>query len=241
MAEKNVLVTGGSSGIGLAVCRKLADEGFRVFAGYRNKEFPKEFILCGEERAISPIKMDVNHPDTVKKAVEKIEQEYGYIQYFVNCAGVTEDALLMMMPAKSWDLVLDTNLGSLYHTVSALLPGMMAAGGGSIVLVTSVAGLKGVAGQTNYCASKAGVIGFMRALSREVARMNIRVNALAPGYIDTPMLDKIKEKTSELLKQIPLRRWGKPSDIANVVRFLLCEESSYITGTTLTVDGGLLA
>lgn len=240
MNSKNILVTGGGSGIGLAVCRLLAKEGMTVFAGYRNKHIPTE-EFSEEEKTIIPVKLDINDTKEISRTVKDIENGYGYINGLVNCAGIIDDALLMMMSENSWKSVIDTDLNSLYYTVTAVLPGMMAAGGGAIVSVSSVAGLKGVKGQTNYCAAKAGVIGFTRALSREVAKMNIRVNAVAPGYIDTPMTEKIINKNSKLLKEIPLQRFGTPVDIANAVRFLISDEASYITGTTLTIDGGMLA
>jgi len=240
MSGKNILVTGGGSGIGLAVCKLLAKEGMTVFAGYRNKQIPTD-EFSEEEKTVIPVKLDVNDTKDISRAVKYIETGYGYISGLVNCAGIIDDALLMMMSENSWKSVIDTDLNSLYHTVTAVLPGMMAAGGGAIGSVSSVAGLKGVKGQTNYCAAKAGVIGFTRALSREVAKMNIRVNAVAPGYIETPMTEKIINKNSKLLKEIPLQRFGTPSDIANAVRFLLSDEASYITGTTLTIDGGMLA
>ena len=240
MNSKNILVTGGGSGIGLAVCRLLAKEGMTVFAGYRNKHIPTE-EFSEEEKTIIPVKLDINDTKEISRTVKDIENGYGYINGLVNCAGIIDDALLMMMSENSWKSVIDTDLNSLYYTVTAVLPGMMAAGGGAIVSVSSVAGLKGVKGQTNYCAAKAGVIGFTRALSREVEKMNIRVNAVAPGYIDTPMTEKIINKNSKLLKEIPLQRFGTPVDIANAVRFLISDEASYITGTTLTIDGGMLA
>lgn len=241
MKKGNVLVTGGGSGIGLAVCKLLAVDGYRVFAGYRNRMVPTEELSDEEKESIIPVKLDINDPEAAKRTVEEIEKKYGYINGLVNCAGINEDMLLAMMPEKSWNAVIDTDLGSMYHTVTAVLPGMMAAGGGAIVSISSIAGLKGVTGQTNYCAAKAGLIGFTRALSREVAKMNIRVNAVAPGYIETPMIDEVRKKNPRLTREIPMQRFGTPLEIAKAVRFLLSDDSSYITGTTLTVDGGVLA
>lgn len=241
MNKGNILVTGGGSGIGLAVCKLLAKDGYRVFAGYRNRTVPVEELTDEEKEAIIPVKLDVNDTEAARKVVEDIEKEYGYINGLVNSAGITDDVFLMMMSEKSWESVINTDLGSLYHTVTAVLPGMMAAGGGAIVSISSIAGFKGVTGQTNYCAAKAGLIGFTKALSREVARMNIRVNSVAPGYIETPMTEEIKKKNPRLTKEIPMQRFGTPLEIAKAVRFLLSDDSSYITGTTLTVDGGVLA
>ena len=241
MNKGNILVTGGGSGIGLSVCKLLARDGYRVFAGYRNRTVPVEDFSDMEKEAIIPVRLDVNDAEAAIKTVEEIEKKYGYINGLVNSAGITDDMLLMMMPEKSWNSVIDTDLGSLYHTVTAVLPSMMAAGGGAIVAISSIAGLKGVTGQTNYCAAKAGLIGFTKALSREVARMNIRVNTVAPGYIETPMTEEVRKSKPKLEREIPMQRFGTSLEIAKAVRFLISDDSSYITGTTLTVDVGVLA
>ena len=241
MGEKNVLVTGGGSGIGLAVCRKMAAEGHRIFAGYRNRPVPLETLTEEERSRIIPIELDVCDPSMVRNTVKEIEHEYGFIHNLVNCAGITDDRLLFMMPESSWDSVLDTNLRSLHQITTAVLPGMMAAGGGAIVFVSSIAGMKGVSGQTNYCASKAGMIGFARALAMETAKMGVRVNAVAPGYIDTSMIQGVQKKKPHLVRDIPMRRLGTPDEVARAVRFLLGDDASYITGTVLRVDGGVLA
>lgn len=234
-------VTGGSSGIGYEIVCNLARLGHEVCAGYHRKKFPEDGLEAEIKDRITALYVDVNDSDSVREAVKKIEEKYGFIDGLVNCAGKTGDAFLMMMPQENWDSVIDTDLKSVYHTVNAVLPGMMSRGCGSIVNISSIAGEKGIAGQTNYCAAKAGLLGFTRALSKEVARMNIRVNAVAPGYIETGMIAKVKSKRNNLIDEIPLGRFGKPQDVAKVVNFLLSEDSSYITGTTIAVDGGLLA
>lgn len=234
-------VTGGSSGIGYEIVCDLARLGHRVCAGYHSRRFPEDQLEEDLKERIASLYVDVNDADSIKEAVKTIEDKYGCIDGLVNCAGKTEDAFFAMMPQESWDSVIDTDLKSVYHTVNAVLPGMMSRGSGSIVNISSIAGEKGIAGQTNYCAAKAGLLGFTRALSKEVARMNIRVNAVAPGYIETDMIAKVKSKNPNLVKEIPLRRIGKPKDVAKAVCFLLGEDSSYITGTTIAVDGGLLA
>lgn len=242
--NKVVLVTGGSKGIGKAIVQAFAKEGAAVVFTYKSGK--EDAIKLQEELAGSGLKseacaMDVTDVENVKNTIESIDKKYGSIDILINNAGIIEDCFLMLMSEKSWDDVIDTNLKGIYSNCKAVVPTMIRQRRGVIVNMASVAGMKGVMGQTNYCASKAGIIGFTRALSAELAGKNIRVNAIAPGYIDTDMLTKTPKQIIDNIKTIiPCKRVGKVDEVAKVALFLASDDASYIFGQTIIVDGGLL-
>lgn len=244
-AGKVALVTGGSRGIGRAIVERLAQDGAQVAFTYVNGQEAAEEAVAAITAAGGTAKAyraDSSDAEQVKALVGQVAAEMGRVDILVNNAGVTADGFMMLMSTDNWDKVIDTNLSGLFHITKAVLPVMLRQKGGTIVNVTSVGGIIGVAGQTNYAAAKAGIIGMTRALTKEVSSKNIRINAVAPGYIDTDMLNKVPEPMRQQFTQnVPMKRFGRPEEIANVVAFLASDESSYIAGQTLVVDGGLIS
>ena len=244
MTRKNALVTGASGGIGAAIALALGTAGYRVMVNYRNNEQGasqrvKQIIDAGGEAVA--IRADVSCRDEVESMFDSIEERFGFVGYLVNNAGVTADGMLMLMSDEQWDTVLDTNLRGTYLCSQAALRGMMHSGGGAIANIVSPSGIRGQAGQCNYAASKAGVIGFTKSLAREMGRYNIRVNAVCPGVIPTGMSEPFIEKEGKrLLAEIPLARFGKAEDVGPLVVFLGSEGANYITGQVIAVDGGLV-
>lgn len=237
------LVTGASQGIGRACALALAEAGAHIALAARNEEkltsVAKEIESKGGQAAT--FRMDVSNEEDVKKAVKAAIERFGKIEILVNNAGVTRDTLLMRMKREDWDSVIQTNLSGAFFTTQAVIGSMLRPRWGRIINVTSVFGQTGQAGQANYSASKAGLIGFTMAMAREVASRNITVNAVAPGYIDTAMTEgltaDLKAKVNEM---IPLGRAGTDMEVAHAVRFLASEEAAYITGHVLKVNGGML-
>ncbi len=228
------LVTGGSRGIGRAIAVELANAGAQVVVGYRSGAEEAEQVAA--EIGGRAVQADVSDPAEAARLVE----EAGDIEILVNNAGLTRDGLIARMSDEDWRTVIDTNLGGVFATCRAAARGMMKRRSGAIVNLSSVVGVHGNPGQTNYAASKAGIIGFTKALARELATRNVRVNAVAPGYIETALTDVLPEAVREhLLGATPLGRLGVPADVAGAVRFLCSDEASFITGEVLLVDGGL--
>jgi 3-oxoacyl-[acyl-carrier protein] reductase len=234
LAGKNALVTGASRGIGRAIAEELSGAGASVVLGYRSgREEAEELAESIGGRALQA---DVSDPDEAKRLVE----EAGEVHVLVNNAGVTRDGLLARMPDEDWRTVIETNLSSVFYTCRAVARGMMKRRSGAIVNVSSIVGLHGNPGQTNYSASKAGIIGFTKALARELGNRGVRANVVAPGYVDTRLTDVLPEEVKgAMLASTPLGRFGEPSDVAGAVRFLCSDEAAFITGDVVLVDGGL--
>ena len=242
MTSRVAFVTGGTGGIGTAICRELANQGHRVVTNYRNEEKAKawqaEQKAAGFDIAIVP--GDVSDVDSSAAMVKQIEETVGPVEILVNNAGITRDNLLMRMKSDEWDSVLNTNLTSVYRMSKACLRAMMKAKTGRIINIASVVGASGNAGQTNYSAAKAGMFGFTKSLAQEVGSRGITVNAVAPGFIDTDMTRELPDAQRDaLLGSIPLGRLGKPEEIASVVVFLASEAAAYVTGETIHVNGGM--
>ena len=236
------IVTGASRGIGAAIADELAAAGARV-AGTATSEAGAAAIAERLGRAPASCSgevLDVNAPDAAEALVERVAQTLGAPTILVNNAGITRDQILMRMKEEDWDDVLETNLRSVFRLSKACLRGMMKARQGRIISIASVVGSMGNAGQTNYAAAKAGMMGFSRSLAREIGSRGITVNVVAPGFIDTDMTRALDEGQREaLLRDIPLQRLGEPRDIAAAVLFLASEQGGYITGQTLHVNGGM--
>lgn len=239
---KVAVVTGAAQGIGRAIAENLAQAGIDVAVVDLNISGAQETAAAVKRhsRRTVAIKANVAEWTDVKATVEQVMTELGRLDILVNNAGITRDGLLLRMKEEDWNLVLDVNLKGTFHCTKAVLPILMKRGG-SIVNIASVVGLIGNAGQANYAASKAAVIGFTKTVAREYASRGITVNAVAPGFIDTAMTGGLEKDLREaLLKQIPLGRLGKPEDVAQAVRFLVSPAASYITGHVLHVNGGML-
>ena len=243
MSERKVaIVTGGGQGIGRAVLLDLASAGADVVAADINLDASVDAAEQAQGLGVNsiPVEVDVSDPASVEKMVERTVDTFGRVDYLVNNAGITRDKLLMRMDDASWNAVLTINLTGTYLCSRSVVRIMMKQRWGRIVNISSVVGAMGNPGQTNYAASKAGVIGFTKSLAREVAARNITVNAVAPGFIMTAMTDSLPEKERQaLVELIPSQRLGTPEDVAACVRFLVSDEASYITGQVLHVNGGM--
>ncbi len=239
MQDKIALVTGATRGIGRAVAEELVSKGAFVI-GTATSEKGAESISAYLGEKGKGLVLNVADQASIDAVLEQIKQEFGDIDILVNNAGITRDNLLMRMKDEEWFDILQTNLSSVYHLSKAMLRTMMKKRFGRIINIGSVVGSMGNAGQTNYCAAKAGLIGFSKALAKEVASRGITVNVVAPGFIATDMTDVLSEELkNNLLTQIPAGRLGEPKDIAKAVAFLASEDASYINGTTLHVNGGM--
>lgn len=241
---KVALVTGASRGIGKEIALRLAAQGANVVLNYVGSEelangVAEEVKALG--RKVLTINCDVSNTEKCSEMVNEIMEKFGRIDILVNNAGITRDGLLMRMKESDWDAVLNINLKGVFNCTKAVVKPMMKQRSGKIVTITSVVGLMGNAGQSNYSAAKAGCIGFTKSVAKEVASRGINVNAVAPGFIITPMTDALNEKQIEdLASGIPLKRPGKPEDVAKVVEFLVSDNANYITGQVINVDGGMV-
>jgi len=239
--DRVAIVTGATSGIGAGIARKLGRAGASCLLIGRNEERGREVAASIEsERPVRFERCDVTDPADVDRVVKLARDELGGVHVLVNNAGITRDGLLMRMKESDWDEVMNTNLRSVYLFTKAVTSPMVRARFGRIITITSVVGIHGNAGQSNYAASKAGLIGFTKSVARELAPRGITANAIAPGFIETPMTDALPEETrSMLLGQVGAGRLGSPDDIAGIVRFLASNEASYLSGQVISVDGCL--
>lgn len=240
---KIALVTGASRGIGKAIALDLAQKGATVIGTATSEKGAEAISLYFEEAGCQGVGkvLDVTDPEQINETVAWVNETYGAPTILVNNAGITRDNLLMRMKDEEWQAIIDTNLTSVYRMSKAVLRGMMKARTGRIISIASVVGLMGNAGQTNYAAAKAGIIGFSKSLAREVGARGITVNVVAPGFIDTDMTRALpEEQRAALAAQIPLQRLGEPEDIVKAVSFLASEDAGYITGQTLSVNGGMV-
>ena len=241
---KVALITGATRGIGKQIALELASQGYNIALNYRKQN--EELEALKKEIESQNVKCltvygDVSNYEDVEKFIKEIIKEFGKIDVLVNNAGITKDMLLMRMKKEDFESVIDVNLIGTFNVTKNVIPYMIKARNGKIVNISSVVGISGNAGQTNYSASKAGIIGFTKSLAKEVASRNINVNAIAPGFIKTDMTDVLKEEVKEeISKTIPLKRMVEAKDVANLVKFLVSEESNYITGQVINVDGGML-
>ena len=239
MEKKVALVTGASRGIGKACALALAESGFSIVINYVSSKAGADAVVeeikskGGDARAVQ---FDVSNKKQVNAAIEEIIKTYGQIDVLVNNAGITRDGLIIRMDDENWEAVINTNLNSVFYVTKPVVKAMMKKRSGSIINMASVCGIYGNAGQTNYSAAKAGIIGFTKALGKEVASRGITVNAVAPGFIQTDMTDGLE--TEKIAENIPLKRLGQVEDIAKAVKFLACD-APYVTAQVLQVDGGL--
>ncbi|MEY7973078.1 3-oxoacyl-ACP reductase FabG [Saccharomonospora xinjiangensis] len=228
---RSVLVTGGNRGIGLAIARELADAGHRVAVTHRGSGAPE---------GLFGVQADVTDTEQVDTAFKQVEEHQGPVEILVSNAGITDDTLLMRMSEDQFTRVLDANLTGAYRVAKRASRGMLRAKWGRFVFISSVVGLIGGAGQVNYAASKAGLVGLARSLTRELGSRNITANVVAPGFIVTDMTNELTdEQRATALERIPAGRYGEPAEVANAVRFLASDEAAYVNGAVLPVDGGL--
>ena len=246
MAEfqgRAAIVTGGSRGIGRAIVKELAARGAAVAFSYsRNSEMADRLVaeVGAEGGRARAFQADATDAKAAEEMVKAVKAEFGSVDYLVNNAGITRDKLIMMMSEDDWDVVLDTNLKGVFNVTKPAVAVMVRQRRGAVLNISSISGVVGMAGQTNYSASKAGLIGFTKALAKEVARRSVTVNALALGLIETDMTVGLAEEYKQkMLEQIPLGRYGSASEVAKIAAFLLSEDARYITGQVIQADGGL--
>ena len=242
MTNRTALITGASRGIGRACALALSEAGVRVAVAARNQEQLDQLAaqIRDAGREAFPVAMDLANADSIKEATGKVAKDFGRIEILVNNAGVAKDNLALRMKKDDWDLVIATNLTGAFLAIQQVLQGMMRERWGRIINISSVVGEMGNAGQANYAASKAGLIGVTKTLAQEMGSRNITVNAVAPGYIETDMTSNLSAELKEkMLANIPLKRMGRAEDVAAAVKFLASEEAAYITGHVLDVNGGI--
>ena len=242
MTNRTALITGASRGIGRACALALSGAGVRVAIGARSVGALDEIAahIRGQGREAFPVAIELNSAESIKEAIALVSKEFGRIDILVNNAGVTKAGLAVRMKKDDWDIVIATNLTGAFLATQQVLPAMMRERWGRIINISSVVGESGNAGQANYVASKAGLIGLTKSLAQEMASRNITVNSVAPGFIETDMTNVLSPEIKEkLLSGIPLKRLGRPEDVAAAVRFLASDDAGYITGCVLDVNGGL--
>lgn len=242
--KKTAIVTGAAKGIGKAIALKLAEEGFNIVLNYRSSEdkaIETENEIKEKNVEVLRVQGDITNTEDVLNLVNKAKEKFGSIDVMVNNAGITKDNLLLRMKEEEFDSVINTNLKGVFNCLKAITPIMVKQKHGKIISISSVVGITGNAGQVNYAASKAGVIGMTKSLAKEIGSRGITVNAVAPGFIETDMTSVLNDKLKETAKkELPLRRLGTPEDVANVVSFLSSEKADYVTGQVIHVDGGMV-
>jgi acetoacetyl-CoA reductase len=230
-------VTGGTRGIGRAITERLKNDGYKVAAGYSGND--EAAGACADELGVMVVKGNVGSFEDCARAAKEVEEALGPIEILVNNAGITRDGVFHKMTQEQWSQVVSVNMNSVFNMTRQVIDGMREAGWGRVINISSINGQKGQMGQTNYSAAKAGVIGFTKALAQETARKGITVNAIAPGYIDTEMVRAVPENVlASIIQAIPVGRLGEGSEIAAGVAFLARDDASFITGATLTINGG---
>ncbi|OPA80112.1 3-oxoacyl-ACP reductase [Paenibacillus selenitireducens] len=243
LAGKTAIITGGASGIGYAAVKRFLSEGAKVVIADYNEAAGSQALqqleVDDEERVLF-IQVDVSNPESVERMIEAVVSTFGGIDILINNAGITQDAMLTKMSIDQWKSVIGVNLNGVFYCTRFAAPYMVQQGKGKIINTSSIVGVQGNIGQTNYAATKAGVIGMTKTWARELGFKGICVNAVAPGYIHTSMVDKVPEKVLEkMVEKVPLRRLGTPEEIANAYLFLASDESDYINGATIEINGGL--
>ncbi|MDF2617102.1 MAG: fabG [Sedimentibacter sp.] len=239
---KTAIITGASKGIGAAIALRLNELGYNLVLNYRSNTVSMEELISNfpnKETKNVTVQCDISNYEDAKRLIDEAYESFGSVDVLINNAGITKDNLLAMMSEDEFDQVIDTNLKGTFNCCRHISKRMLKQKYGRIVNISSVVGLAGNAGQVNYAASKAGVIGMTKSMARELGKKNVLVNAVAPGFIQTEMTDKIPEDIkNEMMKNIPLQKLGQPSDIADAVEFLISDKASYITGQVLSVNGG---
>ena len=240
MKDKVILVTGANRGIGLNIIQRLNNDGYTVIGTSRTDDGTNIISQETKSNGGKGLKMDVTNQESIDSTIKNIQDEHGALYGLVNNAGITNDNLLMRMTEEQWLSVIETNLTSIYRVTKSIVKDMMKAREGRIVNIGSIVGMMGNAGQSNYSASKSGLLGFTKSLARELSSRNINVNSISPGFIDTDMTKALSDdQIDNLSKNIPLGRIAESSEVSSVVSFLLSDDSSYITGENINVNGGL--